>query len=283
MSNVLQNKKKVANNFIDKLNTFLLGHPDILAIFYGGSFARDYQDQFSDIEIVILCENTKKLSLREFIESMSECTLVHLGEETEKEIIFDTFLFQKEQVDLIYLTENYLEIVLNQFKNKLRVDPSTQAIVCCYQKLQILYKKYDYVLKNYKIDLDLELIEAIIKYANNTYNCSMLSIHIYREDFMMISNTVFAIQRAFLIYLFVINKKYLAGYKNIKYQLSTLQKVPVNFDLRLKDLQRLNDISLLEYIQTLYKDIRNLAKPDENTLRLMPVELNFTSIRQNSY
>ncbi|MCJ8345433.1 hypothetical protein MJH12_07830, partial [bacterium] len=264
----------------EEMTKFFEKEVQFLSVFYGGSFARDYQDQYSDIELVILHEDVNLEPLRHYLRSKDDFELIYAGMETGNDMVTDTFIFEKEQIDLIYLKESYLQHQLDQFKQGKRVDPSRQAMVTCYHKIKTLYLKRDYQLKSYAIDLDSKLLEYIVKYANQTAETSMLNIHLKRQDIVQISHLTFNLQRAFLTYLFAINHEFLKGYKNLNHQLARLKEVPDQLAARLQLMHRLDGEDLKTHLQDLYQEIRALALPQENLHQLMPATLVFNSIRE---
>lgn len=271
------NKIETAKQMVKELVQKLDNPKSLSQVFIGGSLARKFHDQYSDIELVFVYHDADFHEICECIE-LHEHMKMELSETTIDGTQLDCLFFQNEKIDLMHITHQTLQNKLDQFNNMTRVDPSTQAIVSCYQNPTLIWTNPCLQTHSLHLKINGQHFCKIIEYGINQFTTQMLKIHIYRNDSIMIQQSLFSIQRAFLITLFAINKTLMPGYKQLNNNVSLLENKPNNFLKKLDEISKDRSLNLVRMISTLYTEVRDLCQ-DQNMLQLLPKVLEFESMR----
>lgn len=276
------NKISIAKQMINEILDHQVTPKHLSQVLIGGSLARQFYDQYSDIELIFVYDQADYTQICKIIKSNSNMHS-ELGQTTKDDILLDCLLYQSEKIDLIHITHQSLQNQLDQFNHLIKVDPSTQAIVACYQDPLILWQNKKIQLGHFRVQISDQHFLKIIEYGLKQFSTSMLSIHIARNDSIMIQQSLFSIQRAFLILVFAINKTIMPGYKQLQQSVSLLKTQPKDFLVQLETISQQRSLIVIDFIASLYKELIDLIE-DQAIRGLLPNSLNFESLRtRNKY
>ncbi|MCO4782741.1 MAG: hypothetical protein KC646_10495 [Candidatus Cloacimonetes bacterium] len=270
-------KINIAKQMVREIIQQLPNPKSLTQIYIGGSLAREFHDQFSDIELVFVYQNCDYNELSKCIEK-SQTMKLERSQTTKDGTLLDCLYFQKQKIDLMHISYQSLQAQLDLFNDMDRVDPSTQAIISCYQPPTLIWEHPQIGVGELKIKVTKHHFEKIIEYGVKQFSTQMLSIHISREDSIMIQQSLFSIQRAFLIIVFAINNTLMPGYKQLSKTIALLNVKPDKFLEKLDHISKERTPLLIKLISDLYNETRLLCL-DQAMLERLPLNLDFESMR----
>lgn len=216
----------------------------VKAIVIGGSVARGYADEYSDLEIPIFWdklpdENTRKLIVKEL---NAEYFYPYNYEANEDNVIANGF-----RIDLWHLTvddeENAIEGVIIDLKTDFGYSNAMDTIrtciplfgeetVCSWKKRAEEYPK-KIAIKNIK-----ESLQSI--------DSTQAELYIKRENSTLIYEQIANLQKNIFLILLALNKEYFPTFKWMYKSLETFRIKPENIEQRFRDIFTYSPIEAYE-------------------------------------
>jgi len=262
-SEILLNKSiGITKSFINNEN--------IKAIFVGGSVSRNLADEYSDLELFIIWKGTTNSEIRNSIfKETSYEILVSEEDEGDGEWTISV-LMDGLKVDIYHWEEKFLDNlkrdVLENFDTSVLKQLEVSSILDCKV---IKGEEYLNSMKTELLQYPIELVNRCLKQEALFESWSLRNVLLIRKDFVAIQSLINDTVLRLLRLLFAINSVYIRSnnFKWIDYQLSFLNRMPVNFKERLQFVAtNMNEDGIGE-LDMLVKEVLSLAQnsyPDLN-------------------
>lgn len=206
----------------------------VKAIVIGGSVARGYADEYSDLEIPIFWdklpnENTRKLIVKEL---NAEYFYPYNYEANEDNVIVNGF-----RIDLWHLTvedeEDAIKGALVDLRTDFGYSNAMDTIRTC---IPLLGEEIVYSWKDRAKDYPKELAIKNIKESLQSIDSTQAELYIQRQNSTLIYEHIANLQKNIFLILLALNKLYFPTFKWMYKSLETFKIKPENIEQRFRDI-----------------------------------------------
>ncbi len=238
----------------------------VKAIVIGGSVARGYADEYSDLELPIFWdklpdENARKLIVKEL---NAEYFYPYNYEANEDNVIANGF-----RIDLWHLTvddeENAIKNVIIDLKTDFGYSNAMDTIRAC---IPLFGEETVYSWKKRAEEYPKEIAIKNIKESLQSIDSTQAELYIKRENSTLIYEQIANLQKNIFLILLALNKEYFPTFKWMYKSLETFRIKPENIEQRFRDIFTYSPIEAYEntlviILETL--NIINKVYPEINT------------------
>jgi hypothetical protein len=223
---------ELAKQISDKIRN-LRGNKGIKSIAVGGSVARGYADEYSDIEILIFWDILPNEDIRKQIVKglNADYFYPYNYEANEDNIIVNEF-----RIDLWHLTldqeEEVIKTVTKDFVMDLYSSNAMDTIRTCIPLYgeKVIYPWKDDV-KEYPKQIALNNINEIL----HSIDCTQIELLLKRENSTLLFEHITNLQKNIYLIILSLNKEYFPTFKWMYKSLENLRIKPENIGQRFKD------------------------------------------------
>ena len=211
----------------EKIAPIYAENPKVDAVLLGGSVSRGWQDQFSDIELLIFwnrdpSEGDRKKPIGKLKGAILD---FHPYEEEEWS---ETYLTEGIKLEISSFLTTTMQRYINRTIQELAVDPDTQCIAAAIQYGEALsgkmvIKEMKQQLENYPDDLRKAMIVENLDFGSRWQNREAL---LFRKDWLMLYRVFADVETKIMSILFGLNRQYLI-HPGFKWQRQTLEGMPI--------------------------------------------------------
>ncbi len=242
------------------------GTKGIKAIIVGGSVARGYADEYSDIEIPIFWDELPNENIRKRIikELNAECFYPYNHEAREDNIIVNGF-----RIDLWHITFQQEEEVIKSVIKDFEVDfGSSNAIdtirTCIPMFGEEIINAWKTKAKEYPTQIAIENINKVLQSIDST----QVELYLQRENPTLLFEHIANLQKSIFLILLALNKEYFPTFKWMYKALEGFKIKPDNIEKRFRDVfnyspEEAFDNTLVIMFETL--EMINKIYPEINT------------------
>lgn len=230
--------------FAEKLVARITERERIAAIFIGGSVSRDFADEYSDLELCFVWQDSPTDSdRRSIIEKFKGDLFTTFESWTEQtHSLEDDMYVDGLQVDVWHNTiannKKDLDAVLIDFStnlNQLNFADTLLNAISLYDPSEIL-AAWKRRAEDYPEGLARKWIEESI----NTFSENNTTIHLHRNDLTVLYSLIAGYQKRIANALLALNSRYFPTYKRLSLTLATLPHKPTNIAERFEQTYSLS-------------------------------------------
>lgn len=204
----------------------LAAYGNIEAIVIGGSVARDYADEYSDLEIIIFWDNLPNDTTRHRIVDDLQGRFVfrYDGPAREDQLIIDGL-----QVDLWHISVSHQESIIDRVLNHYQADlGSLNAMDTVRNCIPLFGEKLVEGWKIQATQYPQQLTETIISEHTISFRVDYLTQFNIRKDPTGFYNQLSFLQQEAFLVLLALNQMYFPTFKWLYESLENMQLKPVN-------------------------------------------------------
>lgn len=202
-------------------------NPHIEAVMLAGSVSRDWQDEFSDIELLIFWKQAPSDEERKQIIHQLRGELLEFHPYEEQEWA-ETYTVNRVKFEISsFLTETIRQTIY-QVTQKLDVDPDKQCIAAAVQHGITLYgeaaiEQLKKQVEHYPLELQEKVINQYSDFGSRWNNREAL---VHRKDWLMFYKVVVSVQTNIMGLLFGLNRQFIP-HPVFKWQRNSLTLMPI--------------------------------------------------------
>jgi predicted nucleotidyltransferase len=198
--------KKISNNILN-----IESVKDIRAMAIGGSVARGYADEYSDLEILIFweilpSEDTRKLIIKELGAEFFRPYNHESGE--------DNLTIKGFRIDLWHISlqaeEEIIKTVMNDFKIDFGSSNAIDTIRAC---IPLYGEDIINIWKTKVTEYPKEIMVQSIKEVLETIDISQIDLYLYRNNMTILYEQIINLQKKIFLILLALNKEFFPTYK----------------------------------------------------------------------
>jgi predicted nucleotidyltransferase len=253
--------KKIGNKIlsIESIN-------DLRAMAIGGSVARGYADEYSDLELLIFWDNLPSEEIRKLIlkELGAEFFRPYNHESGEDNLTINGF-----RVDLWHISiqaeEEIIKTVINDFKIDFGSSNAIDTIRAC---IPLYGENIINIWKTKVIEYPKEIIIYNINEVLESIDNSQIELYLYRNNMTILYELIINLQKKIFLILLALNKEFFPTYKWMYKALKHFDIKPENIEQRFINAYERGPKEALEdtvKIMNETLDIVNKLYPEINT------------------
>lgn len=258
-------RMELAKRICEKIRS-VEGTKGIRAIIVGGSVARGYADEYSDIEIPIFWEELPNENLRKLIikELNAEFFYPYNHEAREDNIIINDF-----RIDLWHITleqeEEVIKSVIKDFEIDFGSSNAIDTIRTCIPMFgEEIISSWKAKAKEYPRQIAINNISKALQSIDGR----QAELYLQRENSTLLFEHIANLQKSIFIILLALNKEYFPTFKWMYKSLQSFKIKPDNVEQRFRDVFKYPIKEAFENILTIMfdtLDMINKMYPEINT------------------
>jgi len=208
------------------------GIKGIKAIIVGGSVARGYADEYSDIEIPIFWDELPNENIRKLIikELNAECFYPYNHEAREDNIIVNGF-----RIDLWHITleqeEEVIKSVIKDFEIDFGSSNAIDTIRTCIPMFgEEIINSWKAKVKEYPRQIAIENINKALQSIDST----QVELYLQRENSTLLFEHIANLQKSIFLILLALNNEYFPTFKWMYKSLESFKIKPDNIEQRFR-------------------------------------------------
>jgi len=220
-----------------KISSKIVKMEDVEAIAIGGSVARGYADEYSDIEILILWGELPSEETRKHLISKlcAECLYPFNYDANE-----DNLIIEGIQVDLWHNTvsceSEVIKSILKSEDMSLGNSNFMDTISMCIPIYgESIITKWKEDASRYPYEYAIYNIEDSLRFLKPGH----LELHMYRNNPTLVFNNIIELQKRMFLLLLALNERYFPTYKWMYVSLKEMRNKPQNIAERFQEVFRL--------------------------------------------
>lgn len=239
--------------------------PNIEAVMLAGSVSRNWQDEFSDIELLIFWKQAPLDEERTQVIDQLDGKILDLHPYEEEEWA-ETYTVDGVKFEISSFLTETIRQTIHQVTRELDVDPDKQCIAAAVQYGIPLYGEA--ALEQLKKQVEhypLELQEAVINYYSDfgsRWNNREALVH--RKDWLMFYKVVVSVETNIMGLLFGLNRQFIPhpGFKWQRNSLALMDIKPKNCATRLESVFFQEPSDAIKELETLIEEIFGLIRQE---------------------
>ncbi|WP_066507584.1 DUF4037 domain-containing protein [Abyssisolibacter fermentans] len=206
----------------------------VKAIIVGGSVARGYADEYSDLEIPIFWdkqpdENTRKLIVKKL---NAEYFYPYNYEAREDNVIVNGF-----RIDLWHITLDEEEEVIKSVTKDFEIDfGSSNAMDTIRTSIPLFGEEIIYSWKDKAKEYPKEIAIKNIKESLKSIDSTHVELYLQRQNSTLINEHIAHLQKNIFLILLALNNEYFPTFKWMYKSLETFKIKPENIEQRFRDI-----------------------------------------------
>ncbi|WP_211654888.1 DUF4037 domain-containing protein [Planococcus alpniumensis] len=235
--------------------------PNIEAIMLAGSVSRNWQDEFSDIELLLFWKQAPSEEERKQIIDQLDGKLLEFHPYEEEEWA-ETYTVNGVKFEISSFLTETIHQTIHQVTQKLEVNPDMQCIAASVQYGIALYgdKTIEQLKKDvehYPPELQVEVINHYSDFGSRWNNREAL---VHRKDWLMFYKVVVSVQTNIMGLLFGLNRQFIPhpAFKWQRNSLTLMEIKPDNCGARLESVFFQEPSDAIKELETLIEEIFGL-------------------------
>lgn len=210
------------------------GTKGIRALIVGGSVARGYADEYSDIEIPIFWEELPNENLRKLIVKELNAEFFYPYNHEARE---DNIIVNELRIDLWHITLEQEEQVIKSVIEDFEIDfGSSNAIDTIRTCIPIFGEEIISSWKAKAKEYPKQIAISSINRALESIDCTQVELLIQRENSTLVFEHIANVQKNIFIILLALNKEYFPTFKWMYKSLEGFKIKPDNVEQRFRDV-----------------------------------------------
>ncbi|PVZ72102.1 hypothetical protein [Pelagibaculum spongiae] len=243
-----------------KLCSLLPKSLPVTAMFIGGSVAKGWADDYSDLELCLVWQQLPNASLRASILDAWQAKKQRLASSTESEIFEDGCFVDGLQVDLWHCSYQSIDSLIDSAMLDCKLTISQQQTLATLEHAIVLKPSAKLEQWQSRLRFTEQLQHKLITDNFSAFVYANLDLSVNRGDLVILYNLISGIHKRLINVLFALNKRFHLGHKNAEQVLNILPFKPNNCWQKIQCSYQLPPDKALQALKDLVEEMFDLVE-----------------------
>lgn len=237
--------------------------PNVEAVMLAGSVSRNWQDEFSDIELHILWKQAPMVEERRQVIKQLGGQLVDFHPYEEEEWA-ETYVVGDVKLEISSFLTKTIQRIIEEVTQDFDISPDKQCIASAVQYGIALFGKttveqFKKTVEHYPLELQEKAISHYIDFGSRWNNRQAL---VHRKDWLMFYKVVASVQTNIMGLLFALNRQFIPhpAFKWQRKSLALMKLKPENCAARLEEVFFRDPAMAIKELESIIEEIFGLIQ-----------------------